>query len=82
MMGALRPIQHPEITGADADAKASQMAADMFVNIRGSLAYAFIALVWFMVYVVSLQRVAEPTNMQVRRLNASTRKLQARPENI
>eukprot|EP00959_Pyramimonas_sp_CCMP1952_P103587 2166333-Pyramimonas_sp.AAC.1 len=33
-----------------------------------------------MAYVVSLQRVQEPTNMQVRRLNAITRKLQACPK--
>eukprot|EP00959_Pyramimonas_sp_CCMP1952_P282238 5899175-Pyramimonas_sp.AAC.1 len=35
-----------------------------------------------MVYVVSLQRVQEPTNLQVRRLNAITRKLQACPKKI
>eukprot|EP00959_Pyramimonas_sp_CCMP1952_P224351 4691296-Pyramimonas_sp.AAC.1 len=35
-----------------------------------------------MVYVVSLQRVQEPTDIQVRRLNAITRKLQACPNKI
>eukprot|EP00959_Pyramimonas_sp_CCMP1952_P158947 3324192-Pyramimonas_sp.AAC.1 len=33
----LRPIQHPELTGADADAEASKMVADMFVSLRGAL---------------------------------------------
>eukprot|EP00959_Pyramimonas_sp_CCMP1952_P257114 5372226-Pyramimonas_sp.AAC.1 len=30
----LRPIQHPELTGADADADATKMVADMFVCLR------------------------------------------------
>ena len=54
----------------------------MFVSLRGALAYALITQVWLMVYVVSLQRIQEPTNIQVRRLNAITRKLQAGPKKI
>eukprot|EP00959_Pyramimonas_sp_CCMP1952_P331528 6942480-Pyramimonas_sp.AAC.1 len=38
----LRPIQHPELTGADADAQATKMVAYMFVSLRGALAYALI----------------------------------------
>eukprot|EP00959_Pyramimonas_sp_CCMP1952_P015464 327787-Pyramimonas_sp.AAC.1 len=33
-----RPIQHPEFTGADADAKASNLVTDVFVSLRGALA--------------------------------------------
>eukprot|EP00959_Pyramimonas_sp_CCMP1952_P352369 7382892-Pyramimonas_sp.AAC.1 len=44
----LRPIQHPELTGADADAQATNMVADMFVNLRGALAYALITQIWLM----------------------------------
>eukprot|EP00959_Pyramimonas_sp_CCMP1952_P172902 3613125-Pyramimonas_sp.AAC.1 len=55
------------------------MVAYMIVSPRGALAYALIAQAWLMVYVVSLQRVQEPTNIQGRRLNAITRKLQACP---
>eukprot|EP00959_Pyramimonas_sp_CCMP1952_P233004 4869640-Pyramimonas_sp.AAC.1 len=29
----LRPIQHPELTGADAGAQATEMVADMFVSL-------------------------------------------------
>eukprot|EP00959_Pyramimonas_sp_CCMP1952_P368992 7728771-Pyramimonas_sp.AAC.1 len=58
------------------------MLADMFVSLRGALAYALITQVWLMVYVVSPQRVQEPTKFQVRRLNAITRKLQACPKKI
>eukprot|EP00959_Pyramimonas_sp_CCMP1952_P204549 4277177-Pyramimonas_sp.AAC.1 len=47
----LRPIELPELTGAGADAKASKMVADMFVSLRGALAYALIAQVWLMAYV-------------------------------
>eukprot|EP00959_Pyramimonas_sp_CCMP1952_P169637 3543663-Pyramimonas_sp.AAC.1 len=36
------PIQHPELTGADADAQATKVVADMFVSLRGALAYALI----------------------------------------
>eukprot|EP00959_Pyramimonas_sp_CCMP1952_P114843 2400905-Pyramimonas_sp.AAC.1 len=44
----LRPAQHPELTGADADAKTSKMIADMFVSLRGALARALITQVWLM----------------------------------
>eukprot|EP00959_Pyramimonas_sp_CCMP1952_P049863 1041951-Pyramimonas_sp.AAC.1 len=58
------------------------MAADMFVSLRGALACAVITQAWLMVYVVSLQRVQEPTSIQVRRLSAITRKLQACPQKV
>eukprot|EP00959_Pyramimonas_sp_CCMP1952_P218741 4574252-Pyramimonas_sp.AAC.1 len=38
----LRPITHPELTGAAADAKATKLIADMFVSLRGALAYALL----------------------------------------
>eukprot|EP00959_Pyramimonas_sp_CCMP1952_P387079 8112112-Pyramimonas_sp.AAC.1 len=50
----LRPIQHPELTGAGAGAEACKMVADMFVSLRGALPYALITQVWLMAYVVSL----------------------------
>eukprot|EP00959_Pyramimonas_sp_CCMP1952_P133040 2781381-Pyramimonas_sp.AAC.1 len=58
------------------------MVADMFVSLRGALAYALITPVRLMVYAISLQRVQEPTKIQVRRLNAITRELQACPKKI
>eukprot|EP00959_Pyramimonas_sp_CCMP1952_P376735 7890555-Pyramimonas_sp.AAC.1 len=75
-------MQHPELTGAGADAQASKMVANVFVSLRGALAYALITQVWLMVCVVSLQRVLEPTSIQVRRLSAIARKLQACPKKI
>ena len=54
----------------------------MIVSLRGALAYALISQVWLMVYVVSLRRVQQPTNIQVRRLNVATRKLQSCPKKI
>eukprot|EP00959_Pyramimonas_sp_CCMP1952_P116367 2432505-Pyramimonas_sp.AAC.1 len=78
----LRGIHRPELTGADADAQAFNLVADMFVSLRGALAYVLIAQVWLVVHVASLQRVHEPTNIQVRRLGAITRKLQACPNKI
>ena len=36
----LRPIQHPDLSGANAEAKATKPVADMFVSLRGALAYA------------------------------------------
>eukprot|EP00959_Pyramimonas_sp_CCMP1952_P255613 5339238-Pyramimonas_sp.AAC.1 len=38
----LRPIHHHELSGADAEAAASNMVADMFVSLRGALACALI----------------------------------------
>eukprot|EP00959_Pyramimonas_sp_CCMP1952_P240988 5036656-Pyramimonas_sp.AAC.1 len=58
------------------------MVADMFVSLRGALAHAFVTQVCMMLYVVSLQRVQEPTDIQMRRLNAITRELQACPRKI
>eukprot|EP00959_Pyramimonas_sp_CCMP1952_P320108 6699151-Pyramimonas_sp.AAC.1 len=75
-------MQHPEVTHADADAEASNMVPDMFVSLRGALAYTLITRVRLMVYVVCLQRVQEPTRVQVRRLSAITRKLQACPKKV
>jgi hypothetical protein len=54
----------------------------MFVSLRGALAYALITQIWLKVYVVSLQKIQEPTNLQVRRLNAVTRKLINDPKKI
>eukprot|EP00959_Pyramimonas_sp_CCMP1952_P439735 9206085-Pyramimonas_sp.AAC.1 len=45
-----RPIQHPELTDADADAQASKMVADVFVRLRGALAHALITRVWWMAH--------------------------------
>eukprot|EP00959_Pyramimonas_sp_CCMP1952_P292213 6111469-Pyramimonas_sp.AAC.1 len=75
-------MRHPELTGADADAEASKMVADMFVSLRGALAYALITHVWLMVHAVSPHSVQEPTNIQMRRLNATTRERQACLEKI
>eukprot|EP00959_Pyramimonas_sp_CCMP1952_P243143 5082563-Pyramimonas_sp.AAC.1 len=36
----LRPIQHPELTSADADAQTTRTVADMFVSLRSALAHA------------------------------------------
>ena len=52
-----RPIQHHELTGAEAETKATKLVADMFVSLRGALAYALNTQIWLIVYVVSLQRV-------------------------
>ena len=54
----------------------------MFVSLRGALAYAVITQAWILVYVVALQRVQTPTNLEVRRLNAITRKLQREPKKL
>eukprot|EP00959_Pyramimonas_sp_CCMP1952_P459398 9478191-Pyramimonas_sp.AAC.1 len=78
----LRPITHPELTGATADAKATKLITDMFVSLRGALAYALLTQVWLVVYAVSFQKIQEPANLQVRRLNAVTRKLNRSPKRI
>ena len=71
----LRPISHPDLVGADPDATASKTVCDMFVSLRGALAYAALTQSWIIVYVVSLQRIQKPTHLQVRRLSAITGEL-------
>ena len=78
----LRPIVSPELTGAPAEAEATTSVTNQFVSLRGALAYALLTQFWLIVYVVSLQRVQKPTNLDVRRLNAVTRKLQQKPQKL
>ena len=78
----LRPIISAELTGAPAEALASKDVANRFVSLRGAIAYCVLTQAWIMVYVVALQRIQEPTNLDVRRLNAITRKLQKEPKKL
>jgi hypothetical protein len=71
-----------ELTGAPADKFATKMVNDMFVSLRGALAYTTLTQAWIQVYIVSFQRVQEPTNLEVRRLNAVVRKLQKEPKKL
>jgi len=78
----LRPIVSEELTGKDPNQKATQTVSDLFVSLRGALAYCLLTQFWIQVYVVALQRIQQPTNLDVRRLNAITRKLQREPKKI
>jgi len=78
----LRPIVHEELTGKNPDDKATKIVADMFVSLRGALAYTTLTQCWIQVSIVALQRVQEPTNLEVRRLNGVTRKLQQCPRKL
>ena len=69
-------------TGASAEAEATRNVANQFVSLRGALAYATLTQAWIQVYIVSLQRGQVPTNLDVRRLNAITRKLQKEPQKL
>ena len=78
----LRPIMHSELTGAKAESPTTKTVSELFVSLRGALAYTTLTQAWIQVYVVSMQRVQWPTNLEVRRLNAVTRKLQAKPQKL
>ena len=78
----MRPIVHPDLTGSKPEDLATKPVNDQFVSLRGALAYATITQAWIQVYVVSLQRVINPTNLDVRRLNAVVRKLQQSPQKV
>ena len=52
---SLRPITSSELTGASADKEATKLVSDMFVSLRGAIAYALLTQAWIQVYVVSLQ---------------------------
>ena len=81
-IGTLRPITSSELTGAPAEELATPNVANQFVSLRGALAYTLLTQAWIQVYVVALQRVQQPTNLDVRRLNAVTRKLQREPQKL
>lgn len=75
----LRPIVSSELTGAPPEQKATKNVTDQFVSLRGALAYTAWTQDRIKVYIVALQRVQEPTNLDVRGLNAITRELQKEP---
>jgi len=81
-IATMRPIQTPELTGAPAEQDATKTVSDLFVSLRGALAYTTLTQAWIQVYIVSLQRVQQPKNLDVRRLNAITRKLQQKPQKL
>ena len=81
-IATLRPIVSTELTGATAEKEATKNVADLFVSLRGALAYTTLTQFWIQVYIVSLQRVQTPTNLDVRRLNAITRKLKNEPQKL
>ena len=72
----LRPIVHPGLTGQTVEKEATKTVTDLFVSLRGAIAYTLLTQAWIQVYIVALQRIQTPTNLDVRRLNAITRKLQ------
>ena len=78
----LRPIVHSDLTGAAAEKEATKIVTDLFVSLRGAIAYAMLTQAWLQVYIVALQRIQQPTNLDVRRLNAITRKLQKEPQKL
>jgi hypothetical protein len=78
----MRPIVSPELTGSAAEKDSTKSVSDMFVSLRGAIAYTLLTQAWIQVYVVALQRVQQPTNLDVRRLNAVTRKLQKDPQKL
>lgn len=65
-----------QLTGAPPQDKATKSVANSFVSLRGAIAYTVLTQAWIQVYVAAPQRIQEPTNLDVRRLNAITRKLQ------
>ena len=76
-IATVRPIVTPELTGASVDKEATKLfLIFLLVSVEPWLAYTSLTQAWLQVYIVSLQRVQKPTNLDVRRLNAITRKLQ------
>ena len=75
-----RPIASPGLSGRPAAEEASKKVADAFVSLRGALAYTALTQAWILVYIVALQRVQKPTNLDDCKLNAVTRKLQREPQ--
>ena len=78
----LRPIVHEELKENNPDDEATKIVSDMFVSPRGALANTTLTQCWIQVFIVALQRAQEPTNLEVMRLNAVTRKLQQSPQKL
>jgi hypothetical protein len=78
----LRPIVSSELTGAAPEKDATKYVSDLFVSLRGALAYTTLTQAWMQVFIVALQRIQQPTNLDARRLNAITRKLKKEPKKL
>ena len=82
-ISALKPISHPSMIGAKADAEAGQTLIELFWSLLGAAAYMLITQSQLAVYIVSLQRkVKAPLMIHIRRLNAVVRVAQKRPAKI
>ncbi len=53
---ALKPIAHPDLTGAPAENELTPALTKLFWSLLGALAYSLLTQHWLAVYVVSLQR--------------------------
>ena len=69
-----RPIAHPELFGATAESGAAKLISDMFISLRGAVAFAGLTQARQLVYIVGLQRIQQPKNILVRRLSAIARR--------
>ncbi|CAE7222318.1 unnamed protein product [Symbiodinium sp. CCMP2592] len=81
-LAAMRPIQHPELTGRASNLPCTPAVHGLFQSLLGAVAYSMLSQAWAAVFVVALQRHAvAPTNLHVRRLNlllAALQKLKAK----
>ena len=69
-LAAMRPIQHPELTGRASSEPCTPAVHGLFQSLLGAVAYSLLSQAWAAVFVVALQRhAAAPTNLHVRRLN-------------
>ena len=69
-LAAMRPIQHPELTGRASNEPCTPTVHGLFQSLLGAVAYSLLSQAWAAVFVVALQRhAAAPTNLHVRRLN-------------
>ena len=66
-INTFRLIVHPELTGQAAEREATKTITDLFVSLRGAIAYTVRTQAWIQVYIVALQRIQTPTNLDARR---------------
>ena len=67
---AMKPIQHPELTGRRSTDACTAEVHQLYQSLLGAVAYSLLSQAWAAVFVIALQRkTAAPQNIHVRRLN-------------
>ena len=76
-ISALKPIQHPDITGKPMDEPCTDVVMRLYWSLLGAVAYTLLTQHWVAIYIIALQRQThKPQYQHIRKLNSLLKVLQ------